>query len=157
MEWILVYVPPVIMSRPGLAFPFSKEVLFFINSSRAKRRSLLIFEMQFPMLLFFMFGQGQPEMKSGHFISYTPYLVHEAMGTFYTIHRCHQASFFACPHPIDPHCYKPHQQAFLLPTKGPGIPFELSLCCLLIHSFPYFAFTFIQDNPKWKVVKKRTK
>ena len=41
------------MSTPGLAFPFSKEVLFFINSSRARRQSLLIFETQFPMLLFF--------------------------------------------------------------------------------------------------------
>ena len=51
MEWILVYVSPVSMSRPGLVFPFSKETFFFINSSRARRRSLLIFEIQFPMLL----------------------------------------------------------------------------------------------------------
>ena len=59
----------------------------------------------------------------GRFISYTPYLVHEAIGIFYTIHRCHQASLLACPHPINPHYHKPHQQAFLLPTKGAGILF----------------------------------
>ena len=52
MEWILVYVPPVSLSRPGLGFPFSKEVLFFINSSRSRRRSLLIIEIQSPMFLF---------------------------------------------------------------------------------------------------------
>ena len=63
MEWILVYAPPVRMSRPGLAFPFSKEVLFFINSSRARRRSLLIFEIQFSMLLFFTFVQGNQKWK----------------------------------------------------------------------------------------------
>ena len=44
--------PSVSMSRPGLAFTFSKEVLFFINSSKARKRSLLIFEIQFPVLLF---------------------------------------------------------------------------------------------------------
>ena len=52
MEWILVYVQPVSLLRPGLAFPFSKEVSFFINSSRPIKRSLLVFEIQFPMLLF---------------------------------------------------------------------------------------------------------
>ena len=52
MEWILVHVPPVSMPRPGLAFSFSKEVLFFINSSRVRGRSLLIVEIQFPMLSF---------------------------------------------------------------------------------------------------------
>ena len=52
MEWILVYAPPVRMSRPSLAFPFSKEVLFSIKSSWPERQSLLIFEMQSPMLLF---------------------------------------------------------------------------------------------------------
>ena len=52
MEWILVYAPPVRMSRPGLAFPFSKKVLFSIKSSWPERQSLLIFEMQSPMLLF---------------------------------------------------------------------------------------------------------
>ena len=44
--------PSVSMSRPGLAFTFSKEVLFFINCSKARKRSLLIFEIQFPVLLF---------------------------------------------------------------------------------------------------------
>ena len=64
-------------------------------------------------------------MKNGHFMParYTLYLAHEAKGIFHIIHRCHQVSFLACLHPIDPHCHKPHQQAFLMPTKGPGIPF----------------------------------
>ena len=63
MEWIPVYVPPVSLSKPDLTLPFSKEALLFINSSRAKRRSLLIFEIQFPMLFYV---QDQPEMKSGN-------------------------------------------------------------------------------------------
>ena len=54
---------------------------------------------------------------------FTLYLAHKAMGIFYTIHRCHQASISACPHTTDPHCHKPHQQGFLFPTKGPDIPF----------------------------------
>ena len=41
------------------------------------------------LLIISMFVQSQPEIKNGHFISYTPYLVHEAKGIFYTIHRCH--------------------------------------------------------------------
>ena len=44
--------PPVSLSRPCLALHFSKEVLFFIKSSRAKRRSLLILEIEFPMLFY---------------------------------------------------------------------------------------------------------
>ena len=40
----------LVMARPIL--PFSKEVLFLIKSSRSRRRSLLIFEMLFPMPLF---------------------------------------------------------------------------------------------------------
>ena len=55
-----MYVPPISLSRPGLTLPFSKEVFFFINSSRAKKRSLLIFEIQFSMLFLCLF-QGQPE------------------------------------------------------------------------------------------------
>ena len=43
---------PISLSRPGLTLPFSREVLFFINSSRARRQSLLILEIHFPMLLF---------------------------------------------------------------------------------------------------------
>ena len=85
--------------------------------------SSLNFDRRFPS--FFAFVQGQPEMKSGHFMAalYTLYLAHEAMGIFYKIHWCHQVSFLACLHPIDPHCHKPHQQAFLLLTKEPGISF----------------------------------
>ena len=78
------------------------------------------------MLFIFIFVQGHPEMKSGHFIyliSYTLYLAHKAMGIFYIIHRCHQVSFLACLYPSDPHCHKPHEQAFLVPAKEPGIPF----------------------------------
>ena len=45
------------------------------------------------------------------------------MGISYTIYRCHQASFLACPRPIDLHHRETHQQAFLLPTKGPDILF----------------------------------
>ena len=52
MEWILVYVPVVRMSRSGLDFSFSKELLFFLNSSRERRWSLLILEIQFPTPLF---------------------------------------------------------------------------------------------------------
>ena len=63
MEWILVYVPPVNLSRPDLTFPFSKDVLFFINSSRPKRRSLLIFEIQFPILFIFTFVQHNQGWK----------------------------------------------------------------------------------------------
>ena len=96
-----------------------------LSWGNVKDLSSLNFDRQFLMLFIFMFVQGQPEMKSGHFMPapYTPYLVNEAMGIFYTIQRCHQVSFSACPHPIDPHCCKPHQQIFLLPTKGLGIPF----------------------------------
>ena len=50
MECILVYVSLLSLSRPGLTLPFSKEVLFFINSSRARRS--LIFEIQFLMLFY---------------------------------------------------------------------------------------------------------
>ena len=83
----------------------------------------LIFDRQFPVLFIFMFVQGQPEVKSGHFISYTLCLAQETMGIFYIIHQCHHMSFLACLHPIDPNCHKPHQQAFPLPTQGFGIPF----------------------------------
>ena len=101
-------------------------------------------------------------MKNGHFMPapYTLYLTQEAMGVFYIIYRCHHVSFLACLHAIDPHCHKPHQKAFLLPTKGPGIPFSLSLwryCLqvLLIHSFPYFIFLrLLKANQKLKVVTK---
>ena len=55
-----MYVSPISLSRPGLTLPFSKEVLFFMNSSRAKRWSLLIFEIQFSMPFLRLF-QGQPE------------------------------------------------------------------------------------------------
>ena len=64
-------------------------------------------------------------MKNAHFMPalYTLYLAHEGMGIFYIICRCHHVSLLACLHPIDPHYHKPHQQAFLLPTKRLGIPF----------------------------------
>ena len=52
MEWSLMYIPPVSMSRPNLIIPFENKMSFFISSSTAKKRSLLIFEIQFPMLLF---------------------------------------------------------------------------------------------------------
>ena len=51
MEWILVHVPLVSLSRLGLILSFSKEVLFFINSSKSRRWSLLIFEIKFQMPL----------------------------------------------------------------------------------------------------------
>ena len=54
MEWILIYVPQASLSKPGLASPFSKEVLFFIKSSKARKRSLLIFEIQFPRIFIFL-------------------------------------------------------------------------------------------------------
>ena len=62
MEWILVYVPSVSLSRPGLTFPFSKEVVFSINSSRSRRRSLLIFEIQFPIPFMFIEDNQQDKV-----------------------------------------------------------------------------------------------
>ena len=59
MEWIFVYAPPTSLSGPGLILPFSKEVLFFINSSMARRRCLLIIEIQFPMLFLCLFRVNQ--------------------------------------------------------------------------------------------------
>ena len=105
---------------------FEKKNVIFDLFFKSKIWSLLIFEIQFPMLFIFMFVQGQPEMKSGHFIyliSYTLYLARKAMGIIYIIRRSHQVSFLACLHPIHPHCHKPHQQAFLVPKKGAGMPF----------------------------------
>ena len=62
-------------------------------------------------------------MKNDHFMpaAYTLYLTHKAMGIFCIIHWGHHVRFLACLHPIDRHCHKPHQQAFLLPIKGLGI------------------------------------
>ena len=62
MEWILEYVLPVSLSRPGLAFPFLKKVLFFINVSRPSRRSLLIFEIQLPIFFIFVEYNQQDKM-----------------------------------------------------------------------------------------------
>ena len=63
MEWSLIHVPPVSMSRPGLTLPFSKEGIFLKYSSRSRKWSLLIFEIQFPMLLFFTFVQDNQKWK----------------------------------------------------------------------------------------------
>ena len=67
MEWNPIYVLPLIdLSTSLLAFSLKKEVSFFISSSKGKKWSLLIFEIKFPMLLFFTFVQDQSEMESGH-------------------------------------------------------------------------------------------
>ena len=67
MEWNPVYVLPlVLLSRSLLFFPFENKMSFFINSSKAKRRSLLIFEIQFLMLFIFTFVQDNQKMGSGH-------------------------------------------------------------------------------------------
>ena len=70
-------------------------------------------------------------LRNINFVSFTLYLVHEAMCIFYTAHQCYQVSFLACPHPID---HKPHQQAFFCQQNG------------LVHFFNYLngiiAFNF---------------
>ena len=50
MEWTLVYVPPVSLSRRRLNFPRS--------------RSLLIFQIKFPMLFYITFVQGNLKWKA---------------------------------------------------------------------------------------------
>ena len=74
----------------------------------------------FPCFYIFYDYSIQPEMKNGYFMSapYTLYLAHKAMGIFYIIYRCHHESFLACLHSIDPHCHKPHQQAFFCQQIG---------------------------------------
>ena len=47
-----MYVPPVTTSRPRLTLPFLREVLFFISSSKSKKWSSLILEIQFPMFFY---------------------------------------------------------------------------------------------------------
>ena len=81
-------------------------------------------------------------------------LVHEAMGIFYKIHRCHQASFLAWPHPIDPHCNKPHQQAFLLPTIGPGIQYLIISMLPFDTQFSIFYFYLSSTTTKKKSGQK---
>lgn len=86
---------------------------------------------------------------------------HGAKGFSHTIYQCHQASFLDCLPLIDPcHC-KPHQKAFLSPTKELGILFQLSIWnmnhqladqhepvghkvgkVILIYIFPYLIFYF---------------
>ena len=86
-------------------------------------------------------------------VPYTLYLVHEAMGIFYITHRCHQVSFLACLHPIDRHCHKPHQKAFLLPKKG-LVYFFNYLCGVFWYTFIHILFfTFFLQPPKKKVGK----
>ena len=43
-----------------------KQNAIFVSSSIAKKLSLLIFEIQFPMLLFLRFIQDNQKMGSGH-------------------------------------------------------------------------------------------
>ena len=86
-------------------------------------------------------------------VPYTLYLVHEAMGIFYIIHRCHQVSFLACLHPMDLHCHKPHQKAFLLPKKD-LVYFFNYLCGVFWYTvFHILFFTFFLQQPKKKVDK----
>ena len=64
MEQTPVYFLPLAqISMPLLAFPLQKRISFFIFSSEAKKWSLLTFDRQFPMLLFFYVCLIQPEMK----------------------------------------------------------------------------------------------
>ena len=54
MEWIPVYFLHLAqISMTHLIFPLKKRMSFFISSSKAKKWFLLIFEIQFPMFLFF--------------------------------------------------------------------------------------------------------
>ena len=63
MELNLIHIPLASMPRPNLTLPFENEMLFFISPSIAKKQSLLIFEIQFLMPLFFTFVQGQSKWK----------------------------------------------------------------------------------------------
>ena len=128
-----------------LSSPWKKRMSFFISSSKAKKWSLLIFEIQFSMFFLFLrlFNTTGNEKWSFY-----------GMGIFYIIHRCHRVSVLAYLHPIDFHCHKPHQKVFLLPTKG--------LVCLFKYPYGIFWYTvshifflhFFYNNEEKKWAKK---
>ena len=62
--WGVVYGLPLIpFSTPVFIFPLKKGIIFLISSSQAKKRSLLIFEILFPMFLFFTFIQENQKRR----------------------------------------------------------------------------------------------
>ena len=133
---------------------------FFISSSKAKKWSLLIFELQLPMLLFLRLFNTTGNEKWSFYVFYGHY-IHPlpssgSHGYFLDNLSMSSCAFLVCLHAVDPHYYKPHQKAFFLPTKEPIYSLTLwhyRLQVLLIHSFPYFIFIFFLQQRKKKVDK----
>ena len=121
----LYMFPLVSLSRPGLTFPFSTEVAFFINSSRPRRRSLLVFEIQLPMLLFLrLFKTTRNERWSR--------LARNISTSFWHI--------FACPHGLCICVVKPLSNLF----KGCFVVFQQYLMIDAIHcNFPMTCLPWI--------------
>ena len=110
----------------SLSFLWKRKCHFSSPPQKQKNGLYWSLKYSFPCFYFDVCSR-QPEIKIGHFTLaqhiFYPLPSSRSHGIFYTIHWCHQVSFLACPHPIYPHCHKPHQQAFLLPKKGLVIPF----------------------------------
>ena len=131
---------------------------FFISSSKAKKWSLLIFELQLPMLLFLRLFNTTGNEKWSIYVFYG-YFIYPlpssgSRGYFQIIYRCHHVSFLVCLHAIDPHYYKLHQEAFLLPKKEPGIPINsmaLSPSSSFDTQFSIFYFQLFSTTTKKKV------
>ena len=150
MEWIPVYFLPLAhISMMNLVFPLKKECRFSSLLQKQKMAFIDLLNRVSHVFYFYVCGQKW-KMVIFKPAPYTLYLVHEAMGIFYISDRCHQVSFLACLHPIDLHCHKPHQKAFLLPKKGPGYFFNY-LCGVFWYTvFHILFFTFFLQQPKKK-------
>ena len=67
-EFLYIFLPLAHISMMNLVFPLKKRMSFFISSSKAKKWSLLIFEIEFPTFFILMFAA-----KNGRWSFLSPY------------------------------------------------------------------------------------
>ena len=124
-----------------------KNVMFHLLF-KSKKWSILIFEIQFPMFFIFLFAQSQPKMKNCHFYGCTRYPLPSSRSHGYFLHNSSMSSrvLFSLSSPR----HKPHQKAFLLLTKGSGIPFLIISMVSFDTQFSIFYFHLFSTTTKKK-------
>ena len=124
-----------------------------------KDLSSLNFDRQFLMLFIFMFVQGQPEMKSGHFMPapYAPTKLTKPWVFFTQFNDVIKCPFQLVLTPLILTAVNHISKSFFCQQKGLVYLFNYLYGVFWYTSFDILFLRLFKANQKWKVDKKRTK